>query len=123
MKEKVLMAKGKMTGMKNLREQNLRVRVMIARIDLQIHEQASIECMVSPTTITAHTFTFCNLRSSADERYGYNTGQIDTAAQANDAPPPAYSETLGHITNETEGFGTDASVAGMVKMFVFICMG
>jgi hypothetical protein len=118
------LAKGKMTGMRNLREQNLRVRVMTARIDLQIHEQASIECMVSPTTTTAHTFTFCNLRSSADEHYGYNTGQIDTsAAQANDAPPPAYSETLGHITNETEGFGTNASVAGTVKMFVFICMG
>jgi hypothetical protein len=96
---------------------------MTARIDLQTYEQASIECMVSPTTTTAHTFTFCNLRSSADEHYGYNTGQIDTsAAQANDAPP-AYSETLGHITNETEGFGTNASVAGTVKMFVFLCMG
>jgi len=80
--------------------------------------------MVSSTATTAHMFTFCNLRSSANEHYGYNTGQIDTsAAQADDAPPPAYSETLGHITNETEGFGTNASVAGTVEMFVFLCMG
>ncbi|OCL12779.1 glycosyltransferase family 1 protein [Glonium stellatum] len=52
-----------------------------------------------------------NRMSSADEHYGFNASQVNLpAAQENDAPP-AYSETLGQIANETDGFGTNASVA------------
>jgi hypothetical protein len=54
---------------------------------------------------------------SADEHYGYNTGQIDTSAAHEhdehnpDHPPPAYTEIPGQISDDSTELGTQAIVA------------
>jgi hypothetical protein len=46
--------------------------------------------------------------------HGHYTGHFDPGNDPNDIPPPAYSETYGHIEDDNNELGTNATVAGIV---------
>jgi hypothetical protein len=55
----------------------------------------------------------CILRPDA-MHHGHYTGHFDPGNDPNDIPPPAYSETYGHIEDDNNELGTNATVAGIV---------
>ncbi|KAJ9668503.1 hypothetical protein H2201_001551 [Coniosporium apollinis] len=50
--------------------------------------------------------------SSVDSYYGFNEARRETHSDIPDVPPPAYSEHIGEINDDSNGFGTNARVSG-----------